>query len=130
MNMVENLPLWVAIPVAILVVIGSTLTLIGALGLLRMPSFYDRLHTPSLCASWGTGTIVLASMLYFSVGLERVQIHELIIGVFIMVTIPATTMILGRAALHRDMADGLIDNPGPRVTTKAPDIVPEQDEKP
>lgn len=98
--------------VALLVIAGSTLTLIGAFGLLRLRSFYERLHAPSLGASWGTGAIILASMIYFSLRGGALQLHEIIIGVFVMVTTPVATIVLGRAALHRDVADGLIEPPG------------------
>lgn len=124
MSIIQSLPMWAALPVALLVVVGSTLTMIGALGLLRLRSFYERLHTPSLGTSWGTGTIVFASMLYFSAGMDRIQVHELIIGIFIMVTTPATTMTLGRAALNRDRADGLIEGPAPLTIAVTPDQEP------
>lgn len=106
-----GLPLWAAILVAALVVFGSTLTLIGALGLLRLRSFYDRLHAPALGASWGTGAVILASMLLFGLRDGAPQLHEIIIGVFVMLTTPVATMILGRAALTRDVSDGLIAAP-------------------
>ena len=61
----QNLPLWVALPAALLVVVGSTLTLLGTLGLVTLKSFYDRLHAPTLGTSWGTAAILLASMLVF-----------------------------------------------------------------
>lgn len=63
MSPLQAVPLWVAVPVAILVVLGSTLTLIGALGFARLSSFYDRLHAPTLATSWGTGGIIIASAL-------------------------------------------------------------------
>ncbi|WP_374290635.1 monovalent cation/H(+) antiporter subunit G [Paenirhodobacter enshiensis] len=107
-----DLPLWAAVLIAALVVIGSTLTLIGAFGLLSLRSFYDRLHAPALGASWGTGAVILASMALFSLQGGAPQLHEIIIGVFVMVTTPVATMILGRAALTRDVADGLIAAPG------------------
>lgn len=104
---IETLPLWAAIPIAVLLVIGSTLTLLGNIGLLRFRTFYERLHAPTLGVSWGTAAIILASMLMFSLHLGRPVIHELIVGVFVMITAPVTLMLLGRAALRRDRARGL-----------------------
>ncbi|WP_207100333.1 monovalent cation/H(+) antiporter subunit G [Paracoccus shandongensis] len=106
MSPLEAVPLWIAIPVAILVVLGSTLTLIGALGFARLASFYDRLHAPTLATSWGTGGIIIASALMFSVLEGRAVIHEFVIGLCIVVTTPVTLMMLARAALHRDRAEG------------------------
>lgn len=102
MTPLDAVPLWMAIPVAFFVVLGSTLTLIGALGFARLRSFYDRLHAPTLATSWGTGGIIIASALMFSVLEERAVIHEFFIGFCIVVTTPVTLMMLARAALLRD----------------------------
>lgn len=95
-------PLWAAIPVALLVIIGSSLALIGSFGLFRINYFYDRLHAPTLGTTWGIGAVVLASMLLFSVVGSRIVVHEILISAFIIVTAPVTFILLGRAALHRD----------------------------
>lgn len=116
MSPLETIPLAVAIPVAILVIVGSSLTLIGALGLARLATFYDRLHAPTLATSWGTGGIIIASALLFSVLDGRPVVHEFIIGFFIVLTTPVTLMMLGRAALERDRAEGrhpFPDRPAP-----------------
>ena len=106
-----DIPLLLAIPVAALVVLGSTLTLIGAMGVLRLRSFYDRLHAPTLATSWGTGAIIIASALLFSFIDGRAVVHEFVIGAFILLTTPITLMMLGRAALDRDRAEGVADVP-------------------
>lgn len=106
MTSFEALPMWVAIPVALLLVIGSSLTFLGTLGLVRLHSFYDRIYAPTLGTSWGTAGILLAGLLAFSWGQDRVIVHELVIGIFVMITTPVTLMLLGRAALHRDRKDG------------------------
>lgn len=102
MTHLHALPWWIALPAALFLVIGSTLTALGALGLVRLSSFYDRLHAPTLGTSWGAAGILIASMMLFSWIGGRVVIHELVIGVFIMLTTPVTLMLLGRAALYRD----------------------------
>lgn len=111
MTAFDGLPPWLMGVVAALLVIGSTLTLLGALGLLRLKSFYDRIHAPTLGTSWGTAAILLASLLSWSWTQERVFLHELVIGMSVMVTTPVTLMFLGRAALHRDRMEGRGDVP-------------------
>lgn len=106
MTHLDAVPLWAAVPVAVLIVLGSGLTLLGTVGLLRLPSFYDRLHAPTLGTSWGTGGIVLASAILFTWLEGRPVLHELLIGGFVVVTTPVTLMLLGRAALRRDRAEG------------------------
>ncbi|MBK4216042.1 cation:proton antiporter [Paracoccus caeni] len=105
MNALDNIPLWIAILASFFVVLGATLTLIGALGFARLERFYDRIHAPTLGTSWGTGGIIIASAILASHFEGRFIFHELVIGFCVMVTIPVTLMLLGRAALHRDRAE-------------------------
>ncbi len=106
MTALESLPLWLMALVAFFLVLGSTLTLLGAFGLVHLKSFYDRIHAPTLGTSWGTAAILLASLLSWSWVQDRVFVHELVIGICVMATTPVTLMFLGRAALHRDRVDG------------------------
>lgn len=102
MTHLDALPLWAAIPAAAFLVLGSSLALIGSFGLLRLRSFYERIHAPTIGTSWGTAGTVLASIIVFSVAQSRPVLHELLIAGFITVTTPVTLMLLGRAALYRD----------------------------
>jgi multicomponent K+:H+ antiporter subunit G len=111
MTRMAEVPLWAALPIAGFLLIGAGLALIGSIGLLRLPSFYQRIHAPTLGTSWGAGGIVVASMIYFSVLGTRPVLHEALIGVFIVVTTPVTLMLLGRAAVFRDRAEGNPDVP-------------------
>ncbi|AGT08665.1 monovalent cation/H(+) antiporter subunit G [Paracoccus aminophilus] len=120
---IETLPGWAAILIAVLLIIGASLTLLGNIGLIRFRSFYERLHAPTLGASWGTASIILSSMLMFSVLNGRLIIHEIIIGIFLLVTTPVTMMLLGRAALRRDRSRGLVitnESRDPDPDTKQP----------
>ena len=100
-----DLPLWASILVSILVVLGALLTLIGCLGLARFDSFYARIHAPTLGTSMGSGLIILASIVFFSVTGQRPSVHELLIFVFVSLTTPVTLMLLARAALYRDRVE-------------------------
>lgn len=106
MTALEAMPLWLALPVAALLVIGSTLAFLGALGLVRLTSFYERIHAPTLGTSWGAAAILLASLLSYSWLQDRVILHEIVIGLFVMITTPVTLMVLGAAALKRDREEG------------------------
>jgi multicomponent K+:H+ antiporter subunit G len=106
-----DIPAWAALPAALLLLVGAALTLAGAVGTLRFGSFYDRIHAPTLGTSWGTGAIVLASIVVFAALGSRAAVHELLIAVFVTVTTPVTLMLLGRAALYRDRTEGKMDVP-------------------
>ena len=111
MTQALELPAWAAVLTALLVLTGAGLTLLGAIGTLRFDSFFQRVHAPTLGTSWGTGAIVLASMICFTVLGSRPVVHEILIGVFITVTTPVTLMLLARAALYRDREEGHPDAP-------------------
>ena len=113
MSHAADLPLWAALLASFLVLLGAGLTLVGAIGLVRLKTFYDRLHAPSLGATWGAGGILLASILFFSVLQSRPVLHEVLIAVFLTVTTPVTLMLLGRAALYRDRSENAADVPPP-----------------
>ena len=100
MNIVQ-VPLWAALPAALLLVCGGLFALLGAFGLFRLEPFYARIHAPTLCASMGTFCVLLASMLVASALAERPVVHEVLIVVFILMTSPVTTMLLMRAAIFR-----------------------------
>jgi len=104
--MSAELPAWAAFVVALLVLGGALLALIGSLGLLRMGSFYERVHPPTMGSTLGSGLILAGSMVFFSLLEARPVLHEILIGAFVTVTTPVTYMLLVRAALHRDRAEG------------------------
>ena len=106
MSHAAELPSFIALLTALLVVSGAALALIGSLGLLRLKSFYDRVHAPTLGTTLGTGLVLSASIVMFSALESRPVLHEVLIGLFMTITTPVTYMLLVRAALHRDAAEG------------------------
>ena len=106
MTHAASLPAWAALLTALFVLLGAGLALLGAVGTLRFGTFFERVHAPTLGTSWGTGAIVLGSIVYFSVLGSRLVVHEILIGVFITITTPVTLMLLARAALYRDRTEG------------------------
>ncbi|MFC7380013.1 monovalent cation/H(+) antiporter subunit G [Brevundimonas sp. GCM10030266] len=101
----SDVPDGAAITVSVLVVVGAALSLVGAMGLIRLGSFYERVHAPTLGATLGMALILLASWLYFGSAHGRWLPRELLIGVFLTVTTPVTLILLARAALFRDRTE-------------------------
>ena len=118
-HVAAELPLWAAILVAFFLLLGASLALIGSIGFLRLPSFYQRIHAPTLGTSWGIGGVMMASMLFFSVSAGRIVVHEILIGIFVTVTTPVTFMLLARAALYRDRMEQNGKAPAKRVLKSA-----------
>ncbi|MBK5567522.1 monovalent cation/H(+) antiporter subunit G [Ensifer sp. 2YAB10] len=105
MNHLTDLPVWAAVLVCGLTVLGAAVALIGSVGLLRFTSFYERLHAPTLATSGGVLMICTASIVCFAVLQSRWVFHEILIIVFVVVTTPVTLMLLGQAALYRDRVE-------------------------
>jgi multicomponent K+:H+ antiporter subunit G len=121
MNAAGTLPAWAALLTGLLVLVGAAVTLIGSLGLLRLGSFYTRVHAPTLGTTLGMGSILAGSALCFSVLETRPVIHEILIAVFVILTTPVTLMLLVRAALYRDRTEGSTDVPAAEA---AEDLIP------
>jgi multicomponent K+:H+ antiporter subunit G len=120
MTPLAELPGWAALLTATLVLTGAGLTFIGSLGLLMLGSFYRRVHAPTLGSTLGTGGILLASMLCFSMLEGRPVLHEVLIAVFVTATTPVTLMVLVRAALFRDRAEAAAKGDGTEARAAGP----------
>jgi multicomponent K+:H+ antiporter subunit G len=105
MNAAGEISVFSAALTVTLLVGGAAITLIGSLGLLRLQSFYERVHAPTLGTTLGTTCIALASMIYFSALGARPVLHELLIIVFVTVTTPIRLMVLVRAAVFRNESE-------------------------
>lgn len=101
-----DLPLWAQILVAALVFGGSLIALMGSVGLLRLKSYFERVHAPSIIATMGCWLIMHATWIYFSVSGQGFVMHSVLIAIFIAVTVPITTIFLMRAALFRSRRAG------------------------
>jgi multicomponent K+:H+ antiporter subunit G len=106
-------PVWVDALTAVLVVGGAVTALIGSFGLLRMKTFFQRVHPPSLVATLGTWCVTLATVIHSSFATARPYFHTVLIPVFIALTAPVTTVLLTRAALFRARQRGASDVPPP-----------------
>lgn len=86
--------------ISALLLMGGAFTLIGAIGLARLPDFFTRLHGPTKATTVGVGAIMLSSVIYFSARGEGVGIAEILITVFLLMTAPVSANILAKAAMH------------------------------
>ena len=96
------LPLWAEILTALFAVVGAAFAAIGSFGLVRIPTFFRRIHAPTLGATLGVWCITLATIVYFSVQGRSLFLHALLIALFVALTAPVTTIFLMRAALFRE----------------------------
>ncbi|MBW4933976.1 Na+/H+ antiporter subunit G [Marinobacter sp. F4206] len=86
--------------ICLLLLTGGAFTLIGAIGLARLPDFFTRLHGPTKATTVGVGAIVISSVIYFSSQGGGIGTAEILITVFLFMTAPVSANILGKAAMH------------------------------
>jgi multicomponent K+:H+ antiporter subunit G len=102
----DLVPYWVELLVSLLLVASGILALTGAIGLVRLKSFFDRLHPPALGATLATWCACGASIAYFSALQGGPVLHAWLIVILMCITVPITTILLARAALLRKRAAG------------------------
>ncbi len=97
--MVHDYPFWIELLAAFLLVVGGVFALVGAIGLLRFPDFYMRLHAPTKATTLGVGGVLLASMV-LAWAREEPAVQQLLITLFLFVTAPVSANLMAMAALH------------------------------
>ena len=95
----------------ICLVAGGLFCVTGALGLVRMPDFYTRMHAASVTETLGAGLILLGLLL--QAGLTLIAVKLLMIGLLIFFTSPTATHALAKAAYARGLKPLLATDGGP-----------------
>jgi len=90
-------------------VAGGAFCVIGAVGMLRMPDFYTRLHAASVIETLGGGLIMLGLLL--QAGITLVAAKLLIVALLVFFVSPTATHALAKAAMERGVRP-LLDPPG------------------
>ena len=77
---------------------GAIFLLVGAIGALRFPDFYTRLHAVSVCDTMGAGLVLVGLMLQG--GLSLVTVKLLLMFYFMIFTGPTAVHALAEAAMQ------------------------------
>lgn len=77
---------------------GAFFTLVGALGMLRLPDVFARMHAAGMTDTMGAGLILAG--LCFQTGAVSVVARLLLVAAFLWFTSPISTHALARAALR------------------------------
>jgi len=91
---------------------GGVFCVIGAIGLVRMPDFYTRMHAASVVDTLGAALLLAGMML--QAGPTLVTVKLAMIGALLFFTSPAATHALARAALQRGVQPVLAHDESPR----------------
>lgn len=85
--------------ISLLLLVGTVFALLGAIGLVRFPDFYNRTHATGKTTTLGIAGVVLAGTIYFSLQ-EGLTLKLLLVIPFLYWTSTAGGFMLRRAA-HR-----------------------------
>ena len=83
----------------ICLVAGGAFCVIGALGLVRMPDFYTRMHAASITDTIGAWLMLLGMVL--QAGFSLITVKLMMIGLLLLFTSPTATHALAKAARAR-----------------------------
>ncbi len=100
---------------AVLILAGSFFTVVGAIGLIRMPDVYTRMHAASVTDTLGAGLLLIGMILQAGFGIEMVKLLFLL-ALFFFVA-PVATHALAQAALHSGVGPRLTEDRTARIET-------------
>ena len=86
---------------ALLSLLGAFLFLTAAVGLLRLPDFYTRMHAPTKAATLGLLLAALGSILMHERGDVAFWLEKGLLILFVLLTVPVSTQMLVRGAAAR-----------------------------
>ena len=92
MNVVLDIVSWA------LILTGSLFALTGAIGLLRLPDFFTRMHGAAIIDSFGVSMMLMG--FFLQSGFTTAGVKLVLIFMFMIVTGPTATHALAKAALH------------------------------
>lgn len=86
---------------AALLVSSGLFALVSAVGFLRLPEFFLRMHPPALAYTLGSWCVALSATLYLSFLQAEAVLLPLLVPLFLAVTVPVSTLLLARVSLFR-----------------------------
>ncbi|MDZ5472086.1 monovalent cation/H(+) antiporter subunit G [Bacillus sp. 31A1R] len=90
----------VRVIIGMLIALGAFLSIVTAIGLIRLPDVYTRTHAASKAATLGVMLILLGTFFYFFLE-DRHFNSRLILGIaFIFITSPVAGHLIARAAYN------------------------------
>jgi len=105
MTLMVNIASWASL------VLGGIFCVVGAIGLLRMPDFYTRMHAASVIETLGAGLILLGLVL--QAGFTLITVKLLMMGLLILFVSPTATHALARAAMVRGVKHLAVEERSP-----------------
>lgn len=99
--------------IVVLLAAGSFFVFLGGFSLVKLSSFFHRIHGPTKASTLGVGCILLASIAYHTFYGSGLHPRELLIAVFLFMTAPVSAHLMSLAALS--LMEGRPDDPSHTV---------------
>lgn len=111
-----------------LIVAGSFFILAGAIGMMRLPDVFTRMHSASLIETLGAGFLFAGLML--QAGFNQVSLKLLFILLLFFFTGPVVTHALAQAAIEAGLKPQLDEDRRDRLTQSADETAPPHEGRP
>ena len=85
-----------AIATMVLFFLGAFFILVSAIGLLRFPDLYTRMHATTKATSFGLLLLILGTAIFFNTGM--VWLKSLLVIIFIYLTAPLASHSIAQSA--------------------------------
>lgn len=85
--------------IVLLLAVGCFFTFLGAFSLVKLSSFFRRIHGPTKASTLGVGCILVVSIVFHTFYGTGLHPRELLITVFLFLTAPVAAHMMSRAAL-------------------------------
>ena len=108
-----------------LILAGGFFTVVGAVGLVRMPDLYTRMHAASVTDTLGAGLLLLGFML--QAGLSLVLLKLVFLFLLFFFISPVATHALANAALHYGIKPVLSEDRQGRLDAEAREPVAKEE---
>ncbi|EMI18581.1 Na+/H+ antiporter subunit [Rhodopirellula maiorica SM1] len=95
----------------ILLMTGATFSIIGGIGIVRLPEFFSRMHGAGITDTMGAGLIVAGLLLQAGLSLTALKLVAILF--FLTVTSPSSCHALARSAITHGLKPVLDGKPMP-----------------
>jgi multicomponent Na+:H+ antiporter subunit G len=92
---------WVELIAGVLLLAGAAFVLVSAIGVVRFPDVYMRMHAATKAGTLGAGLMLGAASVVF--GDLGITVRSFVVFFFLLLTAPVAAHVLGRAAYYANV---------------------------
>jgi len=89
---------WIEVIAGVLLLLGAAFVLVSAIGVVRFPDVYMRMHAATKAGTLGAGLMLGAASIVF--GDLGITVRSFVVFFFLLLTAPVAAHVLGRAAYY------------------------------